>query len=853
MITGTLRGLRAAIAGALCGAILFSGCTSLSPALSTPPRNTSNGIVEIDRPEFQKKINTTGWLVILGTTAAGGAAGYAWNGLSVTGDNGAPRKLPGVSGAIAGVASGLIAYLLMHDSKVYPVPDDGARQWLAEYNNRLVYVSHVSSSAGVQRLTAVPASIEPTFTPKNSSDIQLFAQAFPNSRYTDSVIYRAIPKLAWTELPSLASTFPKSSAVADVKRAYVMQSLSVAEAAEAASRYPELRAEAEEQAILLVKNLDDIKTFSQAFPESRHVDSLLRVGASRMKRNEVADMIASFPNSTALPELKRQYLAQSATTEEVVEAGSRFPELKDDAEPKAASLATNSRSFRAYLSAYPKGGSAAAIRQKLEQQMLKPENLGRNINSQLSEVAPIISPDGKTLYYTRDHGQNVFGQSYQDIWYSTIDSVGDWLPARRMDAPLNNDDYSSFVCSATPDGNTLLLGGAFVVNRTVQGGVFLTHRTDKGWSYPEKVQIKDFYTNGRYLNYFMANDGKTILMSLERKEGLGENDLYVSFLQNDGTWSAPLSLGKTINTTGMEASPFLAADGATLYFSSNGHGGYGGNDIFVTRRLDNTWQKWSKPENLGAIINSPEWDAYYTIPASGDYAYFVSHKSSLGLGDIMRIGLPESARPKPVVLVSGHVLDAKTGRPVAAQIFYEILPEGKEIGIARSGPTTGDYKITLPAGSRYAFRAEAPGYIPVNDNIDVTNLKEYKELTRDLKLVPIEVGQTVRLNNIFFDFAKTALRDESFPELNRMVTTLQANPAMVIEIAGHTDNVGSDESNVALSQNRAAAVESYLESKGIARSRMSVHGYGKTKPLATNDTEDGRQQNRRVEFTIIKR
>ncbi|MEP7218118.1 MAG: OmpA family protein, partial [Bacteroidota bacterium] len=150
-------------------------------------------------------------------------------------------------------------------------------------------------------------------------------------------------------------------------------------------------------------------------------------------------------------------------------------------------------------------------------------------------------------------------------------------------------------------------------------------------------------------------------------------------------------------------------------------------------------------------------------------------------------------------------------------------------------------------------RAEAPGYIPVNDNIDVTNLKEYKELTRDLKLVPIEVGQTVRLNNIFFDFAKTTLRDESFPELNRMVITLQENPAMVIEIAGHTDNVGSDESNVALSQNRAAAVESYLASKGIARSRMSVHGYGKTKPLATNDTEDGRQQNRRVEFTIIKR
>jgi outer membrane protein OmpA-like peptidoglycan-associated protein len=223
------------------------------------------------------------------------------------------------------------------------------------------------------------------------------------------------------------------------------------------------------------------------------------------------------------------------------------------------------------------------------------------------------------------------------------------------------------------------------------------------------------------------------------------------------------------------------------------------------------------------------------------------------MGDIMRIGLPEAARPKPVILVSGRVLDAKTKQPVVAQIHYELLPEGKDIGVARSGPTTGEYKITLPSGGRYAFRAEAPGYIAVNDNLDITTLKEYRELTRDLYLVPIEVGQTVRLNNIFFDFAKTILRDESFPELNRMADLLKSNPTMEIEIAGHTDNVGTDESNLALSRNRAIAVSDYLASKGINRSRMKVQGYGMSKPLATNDTEEGRQQNRRVEVKILKR
>ncbi len=852
LFDNALRAARVGCILLLGSSLLASGCTSLTTGVATEPKTLGNGAVEIQGPEYQRKINTTGWLTMAGATIGGGIAGYQLNFLEVNGANGTPKKLPAVSAAITGLSAGLITYLLIGSSKSYAVPDESATEWLKNYNDRLVYVSHVSSSVGVQRITAIPLAAEPTFTPKSATDAEIFAHAFPGSSYTDDLIRRSIPKLNWTELPSLVTIFPNSPAIADVKQEYVARALTVAEAAEAADRYPELKDRAEAKAATFVKSVPDIKRFAESFPESTRLDSLVRAGIPRMSRGDIRDLITLFPRVASLPEIRRAYLDKSNSTEEIVEAARRFPELESAAEPRAAALARNARAYRTYLNTFPLGASAAAIREQLTKDLQKPENLGRNVNSELSDLAPIISPDGKTLYITRDHGQDVFGNSYQDVWFSTIDSLGEWYPVRKLPEPLNNS-YSSFICSALPDGNTLLLGGAFFTNGAMQGGVFLTHRTENGWSNPEKLVIKDFYTKGRYLNYFLANDGKTLLMSLERNEGVGGNDLYVSFLQDDGVWSTPMNLGPTVNTSAMDASPFIAADGVTLYFSSGGHGGYGNNDIFVTRRLDNSWKKWSKPVNLGATINTSEWDAYYTIPASGDYAYFVSHKNSLGMGDIMRIGLPEAARPKPVILVAGRVLDAKTGKPVVAQIHYELLPQGKDIGVARSGPTTGEYKITLPSGGRYAFRAEAPGYIAVNDNLDVTTLKEYRELTRDLYLVPIEVGQTVRLNNIFFDFAKIVLRDESFPELNRMVEVLNANPTMEIEIAGHTDNVGTDESNLALSRNRANSVADYLASKGVTRARMKVQGYGMTKPLASNDTEEGRQQNRRVEIKILKR
>ncbi len=489
------------------------------------------------------------------------------------------------------------------------------------------------------------------------------------------------------------------------------------------------------------------------------------------------------------------------------------------------------------------------------------ENLGPNINSIYDEVLPVISPDGKTLYVDRkNHPQNyrlpgapANAHNNDNIWYSTQDTNGAWQPLKNI-GPMLNNGYGSFVASVTPDGNTLLLGGTYKPASAAPAhfGLWLTHRIAGGWSVPDEVRMKDYYTHALFVEFCLSNDGRTIILSLDRSDSYGGKDLYVSFLQPDGTWSAPKNLGPDVNSAADEATPFLAADGKTLYFASDGFSGYGSMDMFITRRLDSTWQRWSAPENLGPQLNTDAWDAYYTVPASGEYAYFVSTENSIGMGDIFRVKLPEALRPRPVLLVSGRVVDAKTGKPVTALIKYDNLETGKDIGTARTSPGTGAYKITLPSGEIYGYRAEAPGYIPISENLDLTKITQYQEIKRDLTLVPIEKGAIVRLNNIFFETAKADLRPESFAELNRVVTLLEDHASMEILIGGHTDNVGSASFNNQLSQARAQAVETYLVSKGISPKRLRVKGYGDTKPVASNDTDAGRQLNRRVEFTILK-
>jgi outer membrane protein OmpA-like peptidoglycan-associated protein len=479
-------------------------------------------------------------------------------------------------------------------------------------------------------------------------------------------------------------------------------------------------------------------------------------------------------------------------------------------------------------------------------------NLGANINSEYTELSPAISPDGNTLFYIRGgHPENIHIDK-QDIWISERDENGKWKNSIHAPRPLNNEGNNS-VISVTPDGNTLLLSNTYKEDGSRGGsGVSISYRTSNGWSIPQKVIIKNYYNHNPYVGYNLSADRKVLLMSIERDDSYGEKDLYVSFFQEDGSFSEPVSLGLVVNTNLDEMNPFLAADNRTLYFASYGHPGYGSADLFVTRRLDETWTNWSVPENLGPEINSAKWDSELQLPASGEYAYLVSSNNSLGKSDLFEIKLHESARPTPVVLIQGKVLNKKTKEPIEAEISYYDLTDNKEVGIARSNPNDGSYKIVLPSGKVYSFLAKKESYYSVAENIDMMKVSKYIELERDLLLAPLIVGETIRLNNLFFDINKATLKEVSFAELNRLVKMLNDNPTMKIEIEGHTDSQGADLYNVNLSNDRVKSVVAFITTSGINADRLKGVGYGKAKPVATNDTEEGRALNRRVEFRIIE-
>ena len=479
-------------------------------------------------------------------------------------------------------------------------------------------------------------------------------------------------------------------------------------------------------------------------------------------------------------------------------------------------------------------------------------SLGSGVNCSGGDLSPVITANGKRLYFGRyPFSGNMGDTTTEDIWYTDLQKDGSWGTAQNAGSPLNNEG-ANFLISISPDENSVLLGNTYSNTGRPRGaGVSSSVKTSQGWSIPKEVRIDNYYNRHRFSESCLDPSGMVLMMAIQRDDSRGQKDLYFSRRKSDGTFSVPTSCGPNINTWGSEMSPFLAADGATLYFASDGRRGFGGVDIWMTRRLDDTWTRWSEPKNLGPSINSPEWDAYYTVPARGDYAYLCGMNPENGSADLYRIKLTKGVQPNPVVLVSGRVIDASTKKPIATNVEYESLTKSKIIGIARSEPDQGAYKIVLPAGDLYGFRAEAPGYYPVSDRLDTRNLTDYAELTRDLFLVPIRKNETIVLNNLFFDFGKADLRQESFAELDRLAQFLVESPKITIELSGHSDNVGGDAANKVLSQERVNAVKLYLQGRSVADARMKAVGYGKTKPLAPNVSEEGRQRNRRVEFKIL--
>ncbi|WP_018341558.1 OmpA family protein [Cytophaga aurantiaca] len=482
------------------------------------------------------------------------------------------------------------------------------------------------------------------------------------------------------------------------------------------------------------------------------------------------------------------------------------------------------------------------------------EPLSDAINSSSLETYPIISSDGNILYFARvGDKDNIDDPTTTDIWYSTKLPNGNWAKAQNIGKPLNNSAHN-FVSSITPDVNTLLIANTYKADGSTAGnGVSISEYTMNGWEVPKRLIIEGFVNLNEFsfVSYFLAADGKTMLMCTEMPDSYGDLDIYVSFIKADKTWTRPLNIGKTINTFQADATPYLASDGKTLYFASQGHLGYGSYDIFMTKRLDDTWLNWTTPVNLGPKVNTMYADLSFSIPASGDVAYTYALRDKTNLMDIYSIALAPSIKPEPVTMVIGRVLDAKTEKPIGAKIEYDILASGMNIGIAHSNAVTGSYQIVLPGGNTYAYRAQVPGYFSVNKNIKIETNSLYNEIHVDLLLVPIETGQKIELNNVFFYQSAAKLIETSYPELDRIVEELKNNPAVTIELDGHTDNQGDPALNIALSQSRVEAVKAYFVQKGIDAKRITTKAFGGSKPIAPNDTEENRKKNRRVEIVII--
>jgi|GEM_PF-6095198 len=362
------------------------------------------------------------------------------------------------------------------------------------------------------------------------------------------------------------------------------------------------------------------------------------------------------------------------------------------------------------------------------------EKLSATINTSGNEVKPIIAPDGKTLIFHRQNHESNTGRKKddQDIFMVRQLAAGQWSEASNPGKPLN-DKLANGVAAVSPGATTLYLISEYMPNGDQKQGLSYTDKTLDGWSFPKKVAIDNFYNRSPYFDYTISPTQNEMILAIQRDDALGDQDLYVSFY-NDArkSWSEPLNLGAQINTHLAETAPYLAADGKTLYFASDGYIGYGGFDLYVTRRLDDTWTNWSTPENLGMVINGENNDLYYSVSAAADYAYFVSENQESR--DVYRVPLPRIYKPQPVVLASGKVLHAQTGAPVAATIN---LYDGTDvISTSRIDSLTGEYTLIVPAGGAFRYTVDAPGFDQHSGVFNTETVRKYDERKTDINLYP---------------------------------------------------------------------------------------------------------------------
>ena len=518
-------------------------------------------------------------------------------------------------------------------------------------------------------------------------------------------------------------------------------------------------------------------------------------------------------------------------------------------------------------------------------------SVSKIVNSTYPDFAPVISADEKVMIFTsRRPGStggllDETGQYYEDI-YICKKVNGQWGAPQNIGTNINTDGHDASI-ALSADGSEL-----FIYKDDGAGDIYYCkQRADGSWSKPlpieGSVNSRSYYENAAAV----SPDGTTLFFASNREGGYGGLDLYMVKMNDKGFWGKPTNLGDVINTPEDDEGPFMDFDGVTLYFSSRAHKGMGGYDIFKTV-FDSTRNQWIEPINMGYPINSADNDIYFVLSGDGSHGYYASSKDEgVGEKDIymitmppredrdaliekmqaMNLEVPEIATtPTPVipvattttaaaavvpVTIKGVLKDAVTGTPIQAPVQLTNA-NGELVSEFKVGPD-GMYSFVVKdaAASSYTLSAEKEGYGFVNKTFSVPAMAANKqEITQNLVLKKLEVGNIYVLRNIYFDFDKATLKSASTKELNNLLALLKANPSMKIEIAGHTDSKGSDSYNEVLSRKRAQAVVNWLVANGISRDRLTYEGYGESRPLATNDDEEeGRELNRRTEFKIIKR
>ena len=532
------------------------------------------------------------------------------------------------------------------------------------------------------------------------------------------------------------------------------------------------------------------------------------------------------------------------------------------------------------------------------------DNLGDSINSKYPEYGAVISPDERLMMFTSRRkgttgGEKMPGMStyYEDIYYSERKANGNWSEAKNFGPPINTEDNDAIV-SLSPDGKQLLI---YRPDRSGDGNIYISDKTREGWSEPEEMEDpvnSDYFENSGDFSF----DGEKLYFVSTRPEGnrgketprplLADNnpsehskDIWVvDWSEEDEEWTNLRNLGPTINTPYDEDGVYLHPDGKTIYFSSQGHNTMGGFDIFKAKRTSES--SWSTPENIGYPVNTPDDDVFLVVGGSGRHAYYTSFKKDgYGEKDLYKVTFlgPEkepvlmtedkllATKNKPVkeeviepkvkeesgsanlTILKGKVKDAKSKDPLEAKIKLLDNKTTNKISSTRSNEKNGKYMASLPAGKNYAIHVEKDGYLFHSENFNIPDSAAYQEVTKNIELKKIEIGKSIVLKNIFFDLDKASLRDASKTELERLIKMLEQHSNIKIEISGHTDSQGSDSYNEDLSQRRAQSVVDYLMEHGISKSRLEAEGYGEKKPIATNETEEGRQKNRRTEFKVIEK